>query len=500
MKTTFFRNGTRVGHTLNSFKSGVRRNSTIPTSKILSTSIGAVFLGGLGTYFFTRDSKQPQSKLEPKLSPNEITRRITALQTSISVDSVVQKIDVNQLASNDPMEDYFDIAVDENGRRFYLGVYDGHGGWECATLVQQYLSSYVAYEVNSVVGSSTSDGLSFPELKRRRAVVEDAITRAFVRLDGDLLSGAIVLPDSLEDSPVKHQTRSSFAGACGIFALVDGNDLYVACTGDSRAVVGRRLLDDRFVAIPMSQDQSAKNPDELRRLLQGHPGEEYTVVTRGRVLGNLMPTRAFGDSRYKYTLDIHKTLIPVCHARGAPKNYHTPPYVTAKPVVTHRQLDQHDKFIILATDGLWDTMSSEEAVEMVGDLSVSANAPVHKRLPSLPAPQFYAREDKNCATHLIRNSLGGSDQWHVSELLSIEAPYSRRHRDDITIVVAQLDLQCRDKAHGLRVVHLSEGGPKGDGRLHRWLEQAVAERVALDLERQLLSEQPQSRPGDVIGG
>jgi hypothetical protein len=39
---------------------------------------------------------------------------------------------------------------------------------------------------------------------------------------------------------------------------------------------------------------------------------------------------------------------------------------------------------------------------------------------------------------LCRNALGGAQREHVSALLSIPAPYSRRYRDDISITVLLL--------------------------------------------------------------
>lgn len=37
------------------------------------------------------------------------------------------------------------------------------------------------------------------------------------------------------------------------------------------------------------------------RLRKEHPGEEDTVIMRGRIQGGLQPTRAFGDASYKWT-------------------------------------------------------------------------------------------------------------------------------------------------------------------------------------------------------
>ena len=45
--------------------------------------------------------------------------------------------------------------------------------------------------------------------------------------------------------------------------------------------------------------------------------------------------------------------------------YFTPPYITAEPLVTHRKLQNGDKFMIVALDGLWGRITNEEAVNVV---------------------------------------------------------------------------------------------------------------------------------------
>jgi pyruvate dehydrogenase phosphatase len=44
-------------------------------------------------------------------------------------------------------------------------------------------------------------------------------------------------------------------------------------------------------------------------------------------------------------------------------------------------------------------------------------------------------EDKNAATHLVRNAFGGADRDMVCGLLALPSPYSRRYRDDLTVEV-----------------------------------------------------------------
>lgn len=63
------------------------------------------------------------------------------------------------------------------------------------------------------------------------------------------------------------------------------------------------------------------------------PNEVDSVITRGRVLGGLEPTRAFGDARYKWPPGTQQKLANAFHpgsVRGPPRNYQTPPYVSQR--------------------------------------------------------------------------------------------------------------------------------------------------------------------------
>lgn len=50
------------------------------------------------------------------------------------------------------------------------------------------------------------------------------------------------------------------------------------------------------------------------RIQSEHPqSESDTVITRGRVLGGLEPSRAFGDSRYKWPVGMAEKLAAAFH-------------------------------------------------------------------------------------------------------------------------------------------------------------------------------------------
>lgn len=81
------------------------------------------------------------------------------------------------------------------------------------------------------------------------------------------------------------------------------------------------------------------------------------------------PTRAFGNSRHKWSKETQEKafqLFPSC--RQPRRNYRTPPYVTAKPVVKHHKLRPEDQFLVMATDIIWDKLTSEEVIQLESDL------------------------------------------------------------------------------------------------------------------------------------
>jgi len=128
---------------------------------------------------------------------------------------------------------------------------------------------------------------------------------------------------------------------------------------------------------------------------------------------------------------------------------------------------------VLATDGLWERLDSEEVVGLVGAWLDGVRTPLSRKvvmsrvtLPPNPKPtgspptkssgqdsrnRTFSFEDDNLSTHVIRNALGGANQQLLSALLSIPAPLSRRYRDDITVTVILLG-QGQQATEGLQGV------------------------------------------------
>jgi pyruvate dehydrogenase phosphatase len=76
------------------------------------------------------------------------------------------------------------------------------------------------------------------------------------------------------------------------------------------------------------------------------------------------------------------------------------------------------------------------ANEKNGGKDAGSAKPIRQQQWETPsASSRFVLEDKNCATHLVRNALGGKDKDMVCALLTLPSPYSRRYRDDLTVQV-----------------------------------------------------------------
>jgi protein phosphatase 2C family protein 2/3 len=148
-------------------------------------------------------------------------------------------------------------------------------------------------------------------------------------------------------------------GSCGttaLAALVLGRTLFVANTGDSRAVLCRRGR-----SIELSTDH--KPPAEAERIASAGG----FVDSEGYLNGCVSVSRALGD----WQLCCANKLPLKTH----PENGHPSGPLTAEPDVRVHALTEEDEFVILACDGLWDVLSSQGAVELARQVLRQHNDP-----------------------------------------------------------------------------------------------------------------------------
>eukprot|EP00796_Vickermania_ingenoplastis_P013267 gene13267-9110_t len=230
---------------------------------------------------------------------------ITLKQTVCGENAVVRYGCSSMQGWRRAMEDDHSLVLLPNGG--FFGVYDGHGGDTTAKFCAAHLHEFVfgteAYKSNDI-----------------RKGLHDG----FVELD-------------------KHMFRTNSNNRTGCAAVVlyihDGV-LYCANAGDSRCVMCRN-----GESFPLSTDHKPVNASEQHRIERAGG-----YVWNRRVNGILALSRAIGDFSFKANSVVPWEQQAVTSA----------PEVRSTPLNT-----EEDTFAVLACDGIWDVMSSEQVIQFV---------------------------------------------------------------------------------------------------------------------------------------
>ncbi len=158
-----------------------------------------------------------------------------------------------------------------------------------------------------------------------------ALYREWYNQDASPASALMAAFESIDRAFLTTAPRSEESGATALVTLIAGGRLYVANAGDCRAVLGG--IDGS--ATTLSRDHVATDAAEAARV-----AARGGTVINGRVCGRLLVSRALGDRPIKQ-------------------------FVAPTPEVTETTLTPQHDFIILASDGLWDVVSAQYAVELV---------------------------------------------------------------------------------------------------------------------------------------
>jgi len=153
-----------------------------------------------------------------------------------------------------------------------------------------------------------------------------ALKKAFLGTDEDIRSDPTFFRDP--------------SGCTAVAALItDNNRIFVANAGDSRSV-----LSVKGEAKPLSFDHKPMNETEIQRIRKAGGYVEY-----GRVNGNLSLSRAIGDFQFK----TNHQLTPEQQI------------ITADPDISEHAITDEDEFLILACDGIWDCLTSQQVISIV---------------------------------------------------------------------------------------------------------------------------------------
>ncbi|KAG2291034.1 hypothetical protein Bca4012_054742 [Brassica carinata] len=276
----------------------------------------------------------------------------------------------------------------------FLGVYDGHGGPETSRFINDHM---------------------FNHLKRfaaeQQCMSPEVLNKAFQATEEGFLS--------LVTNQFQTRPQIATVGSCCLVCVICDGTLYVANAGDSRAVLGQVMKATGDVHATQLSTEHNASIESVRRELQAlHPDHPDIVVLKHnvwRVKGIIQVSRSIGDVYLKRS-EFNKEPLYAKFRLRAPFSR---PLLSAEPSVTVHRLEERDKFIICASDGLWEHMSNQEAVEMVQNHPRNGIA---KRLVKVALQEAAKKRE-----------------MRYSDLKKIERGVRRHFHDDITVIVVYLD-------------------------------------------------------------
>ncbi|ESR32607.1 hypothetical protein CICLE_v10005185mg [Citrus x clementina] len=295
--------------------------------------------------------------------------------------------------ANQVLEDQSQIESGPFGT--FVGVYDGHGGPDAARYVCDHLFPHfqaIAAETQGVVTRET--------IERAFRLTEEGFTAQVSEL---------------------WSTRPQIAtvGSCCLVGVISRQTLFVANLGDSRVVLGKKVGNTGgTAAIQLSKEHNANFEEIRQELKELHPHDPQIVILKHgvwRVKGIIQVSRSIGDL-YMKNAQYNREPINGKFRLPEPMNM---PILTANPSIIVHPLHPNDSFLIFASDGLWEHLSNEKAVDIVQN---------HPRV--------------GIAKRLVKAALqeaARKREMRYADLQKIDKMVRRHFHDDITVIVLFLN-------------------------------------------------------------
>ncbi|KAK1358772.1 Protein-serine/threonine phosphatase [Heracleum sosnowskyi] len=170
------------------------------------------------------------------------------------------------------------------------------------------------------------------------------------------------------------QPKFATSGTCCLVGVKYQQTLFVANVGDSRVVLGKKVGDTGVIAaIQLSIEHNVSVLETRQDLQELHPNDPHIVVLKHgvwRVKGIIKISRSIGDAYMKYA-QYNREPLPEKFRLPEPINM---PIMSSTPSILSHPLHPNDSFLIFASDGLWEHLSNEKAVEIVHNNPQAASA------------------------------------------------------------------------------------------------------------------------------
>lgn len=297
--------------------------------------------------------------------------------------------------ANDVLEDQ--SQVETAAAATFVGVYDGHGGAEASRFISNHLSAHI-------VRLAQEHG----------TMSEDVVRKAFSATEEGFLS--LVRRT--------HLIKPAMAtiGSCCLVGIIWRGTLYLANLGDSRAVVGCLDGSNRIFAEQLTRDHNASMEEIRQELRSLHPDDSQIVVLKNgvwRIKGIIQVSRSIGDAYLKK----REFAVDPSTARFHLSEPLRRPVLTSEPSISSRILGSQDRFLIFASDGLWEHLSNQQAVEIVHN---SPREGVARRLVQTALKEAARKRE-----------------MRYGDIKKLEKGIRRYFHDDITVVVVFIDHELR---------------------------------------------------------
>lgn len=152
-----------------------------------------------------------------------------------------------------------------------------------------------------------------------------------------------------------------FSGSTAVSCFLHGRELTTAWVGDSRAVIARQEPHG-LKAVALTKDHKPSAHAEKMRILAAGGRVERLFDTSGKPIG---PYRVWLQQSWVPGLAMSRALgDAVAHTVG----------VTSQPDTEVFTITRQDRFLILASDGIWEFIDGQGAVEMISGCSTAEEA------------------------------------------------------------------------------------------------------------------------------
>nr|GMC62601.1 probable protein phosphatase 2C 60 [Ipomoea batatas] len=311
----------------------------------------------------------------------------------------------------------------------FVGIYDGHGGPETSRYINDHLFQNLKICTSRFISSYVCIYIAGFSAEQN-AMSVDVIRKAFQATEEGFLSLVA------KQWPMNPQMAA--VGSCCLVGIVCDGTLYIANLGDSRAVMGRLVkATGEVLAIQLSTEHNASIESIRQELHSMHPDDSQIVVLKHnvwRVKGLIQVSRSIGDL-YLKKAEYNKEPL---YAKFRLREPFDRPILSSEPSISVHELEPHDQFLIFASDGLWEHLSNQEAVDIVQNGTRNGSA---RRLVKAALQEAAKKRE-----------------MRYSDLKKIDRGVRRHFHDDITVVVLFLDSSLVSRASSLRGPTLSVRG------------------------------------------